>query len=132
MPDLISILVAEDNSISQFMITKILKRMGMDVDVVDNGNKVLESLRNKNYDLILMDSHMPVMDGLEATRIIRREFSEPQKSIPIISLSASIMEDEHQAAIIAGANDVVTKPFDPLILQQKIMELIQKNLPVVS
>ena len=132
MPDLISILVAEDNSISQFMITKILKRMGMDVDVVDNGDKVLESLRNKNYDLILMDSHMPVMDGLEATRIIRREFSEPQKSIPIISLSASIMEDEHRAAIIAGANDVVTKPFDPLILQQKIMELIQKNLPVVS
>jgi two-component system, sensor histidine kinase len=131
MLNTIKVLVAEDNSINQFMITKILKNWGIVVEVVDNGVKALESLKNKNYDLILMDMHMPVMDGLEATRKIRAEFNEPKKSIPIISLSASVMEDEQQAALAAGVNDVVSKPFEPLVLREKIMTLVQKELPVL-
>ena len=123
----ISILVAEDDSINQFMITKILKNWGINVEVVDNGSKVLESLQNKDYDLILMDSNMPVMDGLEATRKIRTEFDGHKKNIPIISLSASVMEDEQQAAIKAGVNDIVSKPFDPLVLRYKIMALVQRS-----
>lgn len=123
----ISILVAEDNSLNQFIITKTLKNWGINVDVVDNGSKALESLQNKNYDLILMDSHMPVMDGLEATRKIRTEFDEPKKNIPIISLSASVMEDEQQAAMKAGVNDIGSKPFDLLVLRQKIIALVQKD-----
>jgi CheY-like chemotaxis protein len=73
-----------------------------------------------------MDSHMPVMDGLEATRKIRTEFDGPKKNIPIISLSASVMEDEQQAAMKAGVNDIVSKPFDLLVLRQKIIALVQK------
>ena len=121
----ISILVAEDNDISQFMITKILKNWGINVDVVDNGSKVLESLRNKDYNLILMDSNMPVMDGLEATRRIRKEFDEPKRNIPIISMSASVMEEDQRMAMEAGVNDVLSKPFDPLVLRCKIIALVQ-------
>ena len=132
MLHMISVLVAEDNSINQFMITKMLKNWGISVEVVDNGLKAIERLQNKNYDLILMDMHMPVMDGLEATRKIRAEFDEPKKSIPIISLSASVMEDEQQAALQAGVNDVVCKPFDPLVLREKIIALVQKELSVLS
>lgn len=132
MPNMISVLVAEDNTINQFMITKMLKNWGISVEVVDNGLKAIERLQNKNYDLILMDMHMPVMDGLEATRKIRAEFDEPKKSIPIISLSASVMEDEQQAALQAGVNDVVCKPFDPLVLREKIIALVQKELSVLN
>ena len=128
----LSILVAEDDSINQFMITKILKNWGIKVTVVDNGSKVLESLQNESYDLILMDSHMPVMNGLEATRRIRMEFDEPEKNIPIISLSASTMEEEQLAALEAGVNAVVSKPFDLLVLRQKIIALVQKDQIEVS
>ncbi|WP_026899165.1 response regulator [Daejeonella oryzae] len=126
------VLVAEDNKINQFMITKMLKNWGVNVEVVDNGSKAVESLRNNNYDVILMDMHMPVMNGLEATVKIRSEFEEPKRNTPIISLSAAVMEDEQQAAMDAGVNDVLTKPFDPDVLRQKIIQLVQKNLSVLS
>ncbi len=128
----ISILVAEDDSINQFMIAKILKDWGINVTVVDNGYKALESLKDQNYDLILMDSHMPVMNGLEATRKIRTEFDEPKKSIPIISLSATTLEEEQLAALEAGVNAVVSKPFDLLVLRQMIISLVQKDQMDVS
>ncbi len=128
----ISVLVAEDNKINQFMITKILKNWDFEVDIVDDGSKAIESLKEKNYDLILMDMHMPVMGGLEATRKIRTEFDEPKRSIPIISLSAAVMEDEQQAAKEAGVDEVVSKPFDPQVLKNKIVNLVQKYQAILT
>ena len=123
----ISILVAEDNAINQFMMTKILKNWGIEPVIAEDGSKALEKLRDRYYDLILMDTHMPVMNGLEATARIRQDFDEPKCSIPIISLSATIVEEEEQAARDAGANDILSKPFDPAVLYFKIKTLINET-----
>ncbi|MDB5012969.1 MAG: ATP-binding region ATPase domain protein [Daejeonella sp.] len=120
----ISVLVAEDNAINSFMITRMLKNWGIETVVAENGFKVIEKLEASVFDLILMDTHMPLMGGLEATRKIRAAINEPQFAIPIISLSATVMEEEEQAAREAGANDVLSKPFDPAVLYFKIKELI--------
>ncbi len=114
------ILVAEDNSISQFMIKKVLSAWNIDVDIVDNGEMVLAKVNENKYDLILMDTYMPVMGGFEATRIIRSQQTDEINRIPIISLTASILEEERTEALRSGANEVLTKPFDPEILHNRI------------
>ena len=123
----IAILVAEDNAINQFMMTKILKNWGIEPVIAEDGSKALEKLRERDFDLILMDTHMPVMNGLEATARIRQDFNEPKCSVPIISLSATIVEEEEQAARNAGANDILSKPFDPAVLYFKIKTLINES-----
>ncbi|WP_183560173.1 hybrid sensor histidine kinase/response regulator [Mucilaginibacter sp. SP1R1] len=121
----IAVLVAEDNMVNQFMLSKILKDWNMDVEIVDNGRKAIDKLSAKNYDLILMDTHMPEMSGYEAARSIRVDFEEPKRSIPIISLSASSFGHEQEEALSAGMNDVLAKPFQPYQLHEKISRLLK-------
>ncbi|RVU02649.1 response regulator [Mucilaginibacter limnophilus] len=123
----ISVLVAEDNTVNQFMISKLLKDWNAVVDIVDNGRKVLTKLQENDYDIILMDTHMPEMDGYEAARSIRIDFAEPKRSIPIISLSAATLDHEQQEAIAAGMNDVLSKPFQPYQLHEKISRLVKNK-----
>jgi len=120
----INILVAEDNLINQFMLSKILKDWNVNVDIVSNGLKVLDKLAENEYDIILMDTHMPEMNGYQTARKIRLDFKEPKRSIPIISLSAASFEHEQQEAIAAGMNAVLAKPFQPEQLHQKIQHLV--------
>ena len=108
-------------------MTKILKNWGIEPVIAEDGSKALEKLRERDFDLILMDTHMPVMNGLEATARIRQDFNEPKCSVPIISLSATIVEEEEQAARNAGANDILSKPFDPAVLYFKIKTLINES-----
>ncbi len=122
----VSVLVAEDNAVNQFMIKKVLANWNLKVQVVDNGQKVLDSLQSDQFDIILMDTHMPVMGGFEATRQIR-SLKEEVRNIPIISLSAAVLEEEKQLAYDAGVNDIVTKPFDLSVLHHKIQKLVNKN-----
>lgn len=124
----ISVLVAEDNMVNQFMLSKILKDWQVDVDMVDNGRKAIEKLKLKDYDIILMDIHMPELNGYEATKTIRVDFDEPKRSIPIISLSAASFGHEQEEAITAGMNDVLSKPFQPYQLHEKMSKLL--NLDV--
>lgn len=126
--DHLSVLVAEDNAVSQFMIRKILTGWNAKVDIVDNGEKVLEKVRRNQYDLILMDTYMPVMGGYEATHRIRTEMPAGIKDIPIISLSAAVLEDEKQQALKAGVNDIIGKPFDVEVLRHKIEKLTEKGV----
>ena len=126
----INVLVAEDNLINQFMLSKMLKDWNIDVEMVDNGFKVLDKLKVNNYSLILMDTHMPGMNGYETAKTIRMDFEEPKRSIPIISLSASSFEYEHQEAVLSGMNDVLSKPFNPDDLLKKIHNLLKA--PVTS
>lgn len=107
----IKILIAEDNPVNQFMITKILKSWKVDTVAVDTGFKAVETLQNQDFDLILMDTHMPEMGGFEAARKIRAEFQSPKKDVKIISLSAAILDEEKEAALAAGMDEVLTKPF---------------------
>jgi len=120
----VRILVAEDNLVNQFMLSKMLKDWNITVEIVDNGQKVIEKLQAKDYDLILMDTHMPELNGYQAAKNIRVNFEEPKRSIPIISLSAATFEHEQQQALSAGMNDVLAKPFQPHQLHEKIKRLL--------
>jgi len=124
----IKVLVAEDNMVNQFMLSKILKDWNVEVEMVDNGRKVIEKLTNKDYDIILMDTHMPEMNGYQAAKTIRVDFEEPKRSIPIISLSAASYDHEQQEALSAGMNDVLSKPFQPYQLHEKIARLLRVDV----
>lgn len=116
----IKVLVAEDNPVNKFLILKILKGWNIEVDVVDNGQEALEKLAQDDYNLVLMDTFMPVMNGLEAIKLIREGFAEGKENIPVITFSAAVMESDKEKAIAAGANDVISKPFAVDVLHEMI------------
>jgi PAS domain S-box-containing protein len=121
------VLVAEDNVVNQFILSKLLSDWDVDVEIVDNGLKVIDKLRQFNYDLVLMDTQMPEMNGYQAAKIIRGNFNEPKRSIPIISLSAASFGHEQQEALAAGMNDVLSKPFKPHELHAKMLRLLKSD-----
>ncbi|MDD3148244.1 MAG: response regulator [Candidatus Riflebacteria bacterium] len=101
------VLVAEDDLNSRKLMVEYLRALGCDCDFVGNGREAIDQLRMHIYDLCFMDVQMPGMDGLTATRIIRREISQ---ELPIIALSASVMQKDRETGIEAGMNDYLTKP----------------------
>lgn len=107
----VKVLIAEDNLVNQFMVKKILTSWAVETETVDTGFKAVEMLQKQDFDLILMDTHMPEMGGFEAARKIRTEFQSPKKDVKIISLSAAILEEEKAAALDAGMDEILTKPF---------------------
>ncbi|TSJ39494.1 response regulator [Mucilaginibacter corticis] len=123
----VKILVAEDNLVNQFFLSKILEDWDAHVEIVNSGVKVLEKLKEKDFDIILMDTHMPEMNGYQATKKIRIEFDEPKRSIPIISLSAASFDYEQQEALDSGMDDVLPKPFQSAQLHKKIENLLVKR-----
>jgi PAS domain S-box-containing protein len=123
----ISVLVAEDNLVNQFMLTKILNDWKVKVEMVNNGLKAIEKLKENHYDIILMDTHMPEMNGYQAARKIRIDFEEPKRSIPIISLSAATFDHEQQEALASSMNDVLAKPFLPNQLHEKMAKLLGEH-----
>ncbi|MDB5158834.1 MAG: response regulator [Mucilaginibacter sp.] len=124
----IKILVAEDNLVNQFFLSKILTDWEAEVEVVNSGVKVLEKLKENDYDIILMDTHMPEMNGYQAVKKIRIDFDEPKRSIPIISLSAASFDYEQQEALDSGMDDVLSKPFQSAQLHEKIETLLNERL----
>lgn len=107
------VLVVEDHLLNQDFIRRLLKRMGFqNVDIADNGLFALQFYENNNYDLILMDCHMPEKNGYETTIAIRQSDRENAKTIPIIALTADAMKGTKEKCLAAGMNDYVTKPID--------------------
>ncbi len=119
------ILVAEDNKINFFVANKFLVGWGIIVSHVENGQLALEKLQTEDYDLILMDLHMPIMDGIEATRIIRKSENPRIKNIPIVALTAAIMSESHDKIDDLNINDYVLKPFKPHDLFERIRKHIR-------
>jgi len=108
------VLVAEDNEVNQLYVTTLLKRLDCDVTIASNGEEALVRWRAQRFDAILMDWHMPLLDGLQVTTLIRDE--ERRRGLPptpIIGATASALEDERQLCINAGMNAVLCKPFAP-------------------
>lgn len=105
------ILLVEDNLINQQVACEILKSVGILVDVAENGKEAVEMVRAGNYDLVLMDLQMPVMDGMEATRILR---DDPlHQGLPIIALTAHAISGFREQCLELGMNDFISKPFFP-------------------
>lgn len=106
-----SVLLVEDNLINQTVARKTLEKWKIEVTVADNGLIALDCLKNKKFDLIIMDVQMPEMDGYETTHKIRTEMEEPVRSIPIIAMTASVLFDPEVRVKSAGMNEYISKPF---------------------
>ena len=119
------ILVAEDNKINFFVANKFLVGWGVIVTHAENGQLVLNELKKSVFDLILMDLHMPIMDGIEATRMIRKSEDEKIRDIPIVALTAAIMSESHDKIDDLNINDYVLKPFKPHELFERIKRHIR-------
>ncbi|HAM99168.1 MAG TPA: hypothetical protein DCQ26_11225 [Marinilabiliales bacterium] len=122
--EVFKILLAEDNEINQLYVKTILQTK-YQVVVAPNGLEVLNRLRDEHFDLILMDLHMPEMDGYETTYTIRNLADATQKNIPIIALTAAAIKGERDKCLAAGMNDYISKPFEPDDLFAKILEILK-------
>jgi CheY-like chemotaxis protein len=125
----LKILVVEDNALNAKFAEAVLKRLGYEVDFAINGKIGVEKFLENDYDLILMDIQMPVMDGLEATRKIREYESQlgEKKHIPILAITAFAMEHDRENCLEAGMDEYLTKPYRPAQLEDLINMFFPKE-----
>jgi CheY-like chemotaxis protein len=123
------ILLVEDNHVNQVVASEMLKHLGMEVEVAGNGSDALKKLHDGEqcFDLIFMDLQMPVMGGVEATRLIRAEFDAA--ALPIVAMTAHVMAEERADCIAAGMNDHLGKPVDPNELKAMLVKWIHPVQP---
>jgi CheY-like chemotaxis protein len=102
--------LAEDNPINQRLMTKMLEKMGHQVTLVENGKAVVERAAHDHFDLVLMDVQMPELDGLEATRQIRRREEAGGGHLPIVALTAHAMKGDRERCLESGMDGYLAKP----------------------
>ena len=115
------ILIAEDNDSNFILMTYILKKF-YEYDRARNGQEAVDMVEKNNYDLILMDIKMPVMDGMEATRLIKEKHPE----LPIIALTANAFDSDRQLTYEAGCNEFLPKPISSEVCLKTIAKLIEE------
>lgn len=119
----VKILVVEDNKINQMITKKILTKMGLASEVVDNGEAAVDKIKGNKYDIILMDIHMPGISGIEATKIVRTF----DKELTIFALTAVTIEDKMHEFEEAGFTDIIPKPFKQEEFEKKLFNALSKN-----
>jgi two-component system, sensor histidine kinase and response regulator len=102
--------VAEDNTVNQKVIARLLEKRGHSVVLAQNGREALEALEGRPFDIVLMDGQMPEMDGFEATRLIREKEKASGIHVPIIALTAHAMQGDKERCLAAGMDGYVSKP----------------------
>ncbi len=117
----IKVLVAEDNAVNKKLIEIVLHKLGFEGDIVSNGKEAVEKAMREEYDVCLMDIHMPVMSGIEATEEIRKKGNT---KLPIIALTADAFKEGREQCLRVGMNDFLSRPVQAKKLEQKIMEWI--------
>jgi CheY-like chemotaxis protein/anti-sigma regulatory factor (Ser/Thr protein kinase) len=117
------ILLVEDNEVNQLIASRLLERMGHDVDIVSDGRQAVTAVERDDFDLVLMDCQMPNMDGYAATRAIRG--LRRGGALPIVAMTASVMAEERQRCLDAGMDDYLAKP----VSAERLFHLLE-NLPV--
>lgn len=120
------ILIAEDIELNMVLIKAVLKNIYPNADIVEakTGAEVLHHIQAHKVDLILMDVHMPIMDGIEATEQIRKSEDAKIKNLPIVALTAGALKEEKEKCLSAGMNNFLTKPLDPILLKQVMSEYL--------
>lgn len=125
------ILVAEDTSVNQFLVRRIIEGWGLEVDIANNGQEALSMVQQGEYDLVLMDIQMPIMDGIEATRHIRQLPQSIKATIPIVALTANFLKGDREKYRAAGMNDFLPKPFNESALFVVVSNnLQQQGVPI--
>ena len=109
------VLLVEDNEVNRELAEEMLVNFGLQVESACNGQEAIDLVRNTEYDLVLMDCHMPVMDGYEATRRIRGDLNKAD--LPVVAMTANAMAGDRERCIAAGMNDHIAKPIDIALLQ---------------
>lgn len=125
------VLLVEDNLMNQKLASRILEKWGATYKIAGDGLQAVEASKANVYDLILMDIHMPHMDGCEATIAIRGDAENPNQGTPIIALTAAALLEEKTRALNAGMNDFVTKPFSPRILKEQVLKALGFKRPIL-
>ncbi|WP_276479812.1 response regulator [Paraflavitalea pollutisoli] len=122
------ILIAEDVELNQQLARHMMEAWGVVVDIASNGREALGKVQQWEYDLVLMDIHMPEMDGLEATRQIRQIVVPAKAAVPIVALTANALKGDRERFLEAGMNDYLSKPFN----EADLYEIIARNLTDMS
>ena len=125
--NIISILIAEDQIINQKIMVQLLKKKGYNVSTAENGKEAFEMAKEKQYDLIFMDVQMPEMDGLDATRLIRKFEKKKKYYTPIIAMTALAMKGDKERCLDSGMDYYITKPVNPTELYESIEEYAIKK-----
>jgi PAS domain S-box-containing protein len=120
----LKILVAEDNEVNQFLTKNVLNQLGCQITLVTNGELALNAVKENDYDLVLMDIQMPVMNGLKASEKIRALANPIKSQVPIIALTANALKGEEVKYAAVGINDFLIKPFK----EQDLFEIINKTI----
>jgi two-component system sensor histidine kinase/response regulator len=124
------VLVAEDNVTNQKVVQLLLTRAGCRVDIAANGQEAVSALDLIDYDMVFMDCQMPVMDGFEATRLIREmERKRARRRTPIIALTANAMDGERERCLAASMDDYLAKPVSGLDLHAKLKKWLPAETP---
>lgn len=121
-----TILLAEDNEANTLIAKKFLKNWGARIVHVTNGKDAVKQVQQRTFDLVLMDLQMPIMDGYEATALIRQAGYSPFE-LPVIALTASAIHAEREQALAVGMNDLITKPFSPIELHTKLKKYLYQH-----
>ena len=130
IPKPLNILLAEDNLMNQKVASKMIKKMGHEITIAQNGKEAVKAFRQNDFDLILMDGQMPVMDGLEAARAIRKIEKDMGEGhhIPIIALTANAMKGDRERFLASGMDDYITKPIKSRPLEETIVACYSASL----
>ena len=121
------ILIAEDHPLNQEIVKRLLQKVGVEVTITNNGQEVVEEFKKHadQYDAILMDMRMPVMDGIQATMEIRKLDIQKAKQIPIIAMTANAFAEDREKTVLAGMNAHLSKPVDPQMMYETIADCLQ-------
>lgn len=126
------VLLAEDNLVNQRVAIGLLEARGHAVALASNGKQAVEAATQQVFDVVLMDVHMPEMDGLEATAAIREHERVTGEHVPIIAVTASVMQQDIQCCLEAGMDATISKPVRPQELYQVLHEILQKRQPFAA
>lgn len=126
------VLLAEDNQVNQKLAIGILENLGHSVTVAATGREALQKLSEADYDVVLMDVQMPVMDGLETTREIRRLEMVTGRHVPVIAMTAHAMKGDRENCLAAGMDDYMSKPIRTRDIQAKLEQFLRKTSAITS